>query len=118
MYALLPFALFIISFVFWTVYKIIARSNSYPFGRAIATLIVTLFLIHPNIVQYTFKDFKCVDVDGENRLLDDLQITCWNNAHSTMTYFVALPSLFVWGLGIPFFMLLGLIKLKKHIDII
>lgn len=35
-----------------------------------------------------------------------------------MTYFVALPSILVWGIGIPFVWLISLFRSKKNIDLI
>ena len=50
-----------------------------------------------------FYDFKCLDIDGESRVQNDLEVVCWNKQHTAFSYYVALPSIFVWGLGIPFF---------------
>lgn len=41
-------------------------------GRAISSLIVLLFLIHPNLVQYLFDTFNCTAIDDEKRMLNDL----------------------------------------------
>ena len=45
--------------------------------------------------------FKCIDVDGDTRLKIDLEIVCWSTNHPIFAYVVALPSLIVWGLGLP-----------------
>ncbi len=60
-----------------------------------------LFIAHPNIVQYMLYQFKCIDVDGVQRLKYDLEIECWTPIHSTFTFAVALPALILWGLGMP-----------------
>lgn len=46
-------------------------------GRAISSLIVLLFLIHPNLVQYMFDTFNCTLIDEEFRMKNDLQIQCY-----------------------------------------
>jgi hypothetical protein len=97
---------------------VIGRNKSYPLGRMVSSVVVMLFLVHPNIVSYTFHDFRCVDIDGESRLLDDLEVKCFDKSHSSITYYVAIPSIIVWGLGIPFFMLIFLLRAKSKIDII
>jgi len=117
-YSVLPFVLCFIALIYWTLHKLIARMKSFPVGRTVASMVVMLFLIHPNIVDYMFKDFRCVDIDGDKRLLDDMQIQCWNRAHSIVTYYIAIPSMIVWGLGLPFFALIMIHRSKKNIDTI
>ncbi len=50
-----------------------------------------------------FDMFNCIDIDGESRMKNDLEVVCYKGAHYIWTMFVALPSIVVWGLGIPFF---------------
>ena len=68
MLALLPFIVFLASTAFWAVYKLLGRVTAPVSGKALSTLVIVLFLVHPNIVQYTFFNFKCLDVDGESRV--------------------------------------------------
>lgn len=110
--------LFILSFGYWEFYRLFCKAKSYPLGRAVSSLVVMLFLIHPNIVLQMFEDLRCVDVDGESRLHDDLEILCWCKAHTQVTFYIALPSLLVWGLGIPFFGFIALTRARKSLDII
>jgi len=85
-------------------------------GKAMSTLIIVLFLVHPSLVQYMFYDFKCLDIDGEGRIQDDLEVVCWNAEHKLYSYFIALPSIFVWGLGIPLFAFILLSKVRFNLD--
>jgi hypothetical protein len=63
-----------------------------------------------------FFNFKCTDVDQVNRVQDDLQIVCWDPAHSLFSFFVAFPSIVVWGLGIPLFAFFLLSKVRNSLD--
>jgi hypothetical protein len=45
------------------VYKYM-KKTAFQSGKAISTLVITLFIIHPNIVQYMFNDFNCKNIDG------------------------------------------------------
>lgn len=65
-----------------------------------------------------FYNFKCMNIDTEERITDDLEVVCWNNVHKFFSYFVAVPSICVWGLGIPFFALILLTKIRKNLDAI
>jgi len=68
MLALLPFILAAMSWGFWTLYKWCRRNASEVqdiTSRAMSTLVIALFLVHPSIVQFMFYNFKCVDIDQE-----------------------------------------------------
>ena len=78
MLALLPFLFTVLSFGVWYIYRLIKKNTVKVRGKAISTLVIVLFLIHPNIVQYMLYDFKCIDVDGESRVIFDLEVICWN----------------------------------------
>jgi hypothetical protein len=60
-----------------------------------------MVIAYPNIMQFMLSLFKCIDVDGDTRLKIDLEIVCWSTNHQIFAYVVALPSLIVWGLGLP-----------------
>jgi hypothetical protein len=40
--------------------------------KAISTMVILLFFIHPNIVKQVFQTFYCLDIDGEQRLKQDV----------------------------------------------
>jgi len=60
-----------------------------------------MFIAYPNIMQFMLNIFKCIEIEGEMRLKADLEILCWSTHHHLITFFVALPSLIVWGVGLP-----------------
>ena len=68
MYAVLPIILFILVVGFWSLYRVIKRYKVNVGSRIMSTLVIVLFLVHPNIVQYMFFDFLCLNVDSEQRL--------------------------------------------------
>ncbi|CDW87056.1 UNKNOWN [Stylonychia lemnae] len=114
--AVTPLLLGFCSWIFWLTYHKIKHIKEKYQGKIISTLIILLFLVHPNIVHYMFNNFKCSSIDGESRLLYDLEVTCWGETHSLFSYFVAIPSIFVWGLGIPFFGLILLMKVRHNLE--
>jgi hypothetical protein len=75
MLVLLPFLLTIISFgVWWLIsYKEANRSEILK-TKAISTVVILLFFVHPNIVKQVFQTFYCLDIDGEQRLKHDLEV--------------------------------------------
>eukprot|EP00347_Sterkiella_histriomuscorum_P003561 403363820 len=59
---------------------------------------------------------ECDDIDGESRMHAFLEVKCYNGPHYFWTVFIALPSLFVWGAGIPFFAFVLLRNHRKSIE--
>jgi hypothetical protein len=57
--------------------------------------------------------FNCQDIDGEIRLVVDLQVICYEGLHWYIAWGLALPCLILWGLGIP---LIVLIMMRKDSD--
>jgi len=83
-------------------------------GRYLSTVIIILFFVHPTITQFSFANFQCVDIDGENLVKVSIDIPCWDAKHLFFSLLVSLPTLVFWGLGIPFFALVMLIK-HRHV---
>eukprot|EP00347_Sterkiella_histriomuscorum_P017868 403347667 len=118
MIALLPIILVLCSFGAWHLIRCISRRQFDVLGKAISSTVIVLFLAHPSIIQYMFFNFKCKEIDGEERVLNDLEVLCWDTQHKFFSYFVALPSIFLWGLGIPFFAFILMLKVKNNLDLI
>ncbi|CDW82469.1 UNKNOWN [Stylonychia lemnae] len=116
MIALLPFLLTILCCIVWNIYKKIKKDQIEIRGKLLSSLVILLFLVHPSLVTYSFHNFKCKEVDSEQRVQDDLEIECWSAVHNVFSYFVALPSIIVWGLGIPFFAFAILIKRRDKLN--
>ena len=112
-FALLPILLAIVSYLVWSVQKWWRKLKEFDTNKSIATMVISLFIIHPNIVQYMFNDFNCQDVDGTLRVQVDLSIVCYSKVHSFWSYSIAVPSIIVWGLGIPLFALI-LMRRERH----
>ncbi|CDW79545.1 UNKNOWN [Stylonychia lemnae] len=114
--ALLPFLLAIICYLIWNIYSYLMKNLVEVGGKIMSSLVILLFLVHPSLVTFSFNDFKCKEVDGQLRVYDDLEIICWSPEHTFYSYFVALPCIIVWGLGIPFFALVILIKQRMKLE--
>ncbi|TNV88176.1 hypothetical protein FGO68_gene8013 [Halteria grandinella] len=84
-------------------------------GRIIATIIIVLFLVHPTITATMFNAFSCQNIDGTERLYEDLQVICYQSSHKIIAYSVGLPSLFIWGLGIPTYGLILVYRNRKEL---
>lgn len=45
-----------------------------------------------------------------------MTIECYHAAHSFWSFAVAMPSIIVWGLGIPFFAYVMMFRARKELD--
>ncbi|CDW74791.1 UNKNOWN [Stylonychia lemnae] len=115
MLGIMPFLLLIVTIAFWLIYRFIKKSKDTS-GKMVATMVIVLFLIHPNIVQYMFFNFKCLDISEELRVMNDLEVLCWGEYHTLFSYFVAIPCIIVWGVGIPAFAYFIMRKHSKNLD--
>ena len=77
-------------------------------GYVITTITVVMFLIHPNIARQFFTMLSCKNVGGSddpsaNVVLGDMLERCYSSQHLMFIIALAMPMLFCWVLGIPFF---------------
>ena len=72
-----------------------------------------LFLFYPTIVGALSDSINCISIEGEQRLFKDMEQICWQGEHLLIFYFVSIPGLVVWALGIPFYALYKLHDNRK-----
>ncbi|CDW90561.1 UNKNOWN [Stylonychia lemnae] len=111
-----PIILLIICYAVWYVISLAQRQMALLRTKAISSLVILLFFVHPNIVQQMFDVFNCIDIDGETRLKNDLEIICYQDTHRIWSMMVSLTSIIVWGLGIPIFAMLLLFIERKNLQ--
>ena len=77
--------------------------NSY-----ITAFIITIFMIHPSIVQMTFALFNCMEL-GANEddwyLVEDMSVSCRTSTHTYFQMFVGGPMMLFYVIGMPLFVL-------------
>jgi hypothetical protein len=111
--AVLPIILCAISYSVWyLILRCKGRLNELQ-PKFIATIVLLLFLVHPSITQSMINMFNCQDFDGDNRLVGDLQVICFKDLHVYFAWYLALPCLVIWGLGIP---LIVFVMMRKDSD--
>jgi len=57
-----------------------------------------------------------MDIEDESRVVSDLEVICWSAQHRVLSLFVAIPSIVVWGIGIPAFALLMMYQVSKNLQ--
>ena len=100
--AMLPILLAMFAYVVWWIVSRIKNTMDSFKERFIATIILILFLVHPALTKRMVDVFNCRDYDGTARLVTDYQVKCYEDPmHIMVAYYVAMPCLLLWGLGIP-----------------
>ncbi|CDW83118.1 UNKNOWN [Stylonychia lemnae] len=116
MLSLLPLLIVIICSLVWRLIYLNEKRSEIVFSKIVSSIVILLFLVHPNIVKYVFDVFNCVDIDGESRLKNDLALICYSNKHQFWAFGLGLPVLIVWGLGIPLFAFILIETEKKSLE--
>jgi len=79
--------------------------------RSIATFSISVYTIYPILVSRLAYSLKCTEIEGESRLLYDLQQECGKGNHLRLFWMVSIPSLVIWVLLVP---AIAFWKLKKN----
>jgi hypothetical protein len=115
-YGLSPLILTFLSVIYWLIYCRIKKNYTYFKDCLISTVVVLLFLIHPNISSAMFSAFNCIELDGAYYLRGDVSSQCYKSDHLFYIYVVIAPSIIIWVIGIPLFALLCLFINKTHVQ--
>ena len=60
--------------------------------------------------------YSCLNIDGELRLKNDLEIKCYKGTHGIWAFGIALPALIAWGMGIPLFAFFLMHQKRKTLE--
>eukprot|EP00347_Sterkiella_histriomuscorum_P009701 403340212 len=118
LFGILPFILVIISYTVWGIRFRKPHQKALFSANSTSSIVILLFLVHPNIVKFVFNSFNCIDIDGDERVKNDLEIQCYQGQHSIWTLGIALPAMIVWGLGIPLFAFVLLTRSSKKLELL
>ncbi|CAG9330614.1 unnamed protein product [Blepharisma stoltei] len=115
--SIIPIIIAIISVLFWGSVAIYKKTLTSFKNDLTSTIVILLFLYHPNLVKSMFAMFSCREIEeGEYWLIDNLDIRCWDDRHIFYSVTVAAPSILVWGIGIPTLSLYFLWRNKRRLD--
>ena len=60
-------------------------------------------MVYPSLITVAFDLFNCYEIEaGEQWLLHDLQLRCWEKDHLLWASLIGVPSIILWVIGIPF----------------
>eukprot|EP00361_Fabrea_salina_P007450 CAMPEP_0202436818 /NCGR_PEP_ID=MMETSP1345-20130828/26245_1 /ASSEMBLY_ACC=CAM_ASM_000843 /TAXON_ID=342563 /ORGANISM="Fabrea Fabrea salina" /LENGTH=1731 /DNA_ID=CAMNT_0049050339 /DNA_START=6 /DNA_END=5201 /DNA_ORIENTATION=+ len=114
--SLLPAIVWALSAAVWGLIAFFQSRLIYMKRELVTTMIVLFFLIHPTIVKLMFSIFACREIEGKGPwLIQNLEVQCWDEKHTLYALGVALPSILVWGIGVPTFMLYSMYKKSRYL---
>lgn len=79
-------------------------------------LILSIFMFYPLIIKSCFGILECIKLDPNVKttfLKIYLELECWSDYHYTYIFFISLPGLIIWGVGLPLFLT---VSLKRSFD--
>mmetsp|Transcript_19548 Transcript_19548/g.35784 ORF Transcript_19548/g.35784 Transcript_19548/m.35784 type:complete len:783 (-) Transcript_19548:1495-3843(-) len=115
----LPLIIGCIAGLFWViVYYYFDKRKSIFRKELVATFVILFFLVHPNLVKEYFATFGCQRIGDDDTLWlnYNLDIKCFDDMHALYGFTVALPSIIIWGLGVPTMILGFLIYKRQELD--
>jgi len=95
-----------------------ALSYVNAWAQYITAVIITVFLVHPSIVQMTFALLNCKKLgalDDDYYLIEDMGVQCWKGTHFVFVVAIAIPMLIFYVFGMPLFVLYRLYKNKAEL---
>ncbi|OMJ89221.1 hypothetical protein SteCoe_8700 [Stentor coeruleus] len=111
-----PIICVLFTFIFWLIWKKVRNSQNLK-EKIFGSLVVQLFIFHPNLLKYNFSIFNCLELSpGQYYLLSDLSIKCWESNHLSYAMGVAIPSIIILCISLPSFLLIMMFKRKDHLE--
>ena len=117
--AFVPLILLLSAVVFWLIVSLLKRTFRYLKHELVATCVILFFLAHPSIVKVAFSVYSCSEVNpNEFWVSSQMNIRCWQGKQMEYALTVALPSIILWGIGVPaIFLLIITSERKKFYEI-
>ena len=115
---LLVFPVLLFFYLVCLIYKAIWRSKTSLKRNLIISTLTILYFLHPNITEKILSFFKCVTIDDETRMTNDLKMFCWKSTHLKWGFGFFLPMILLWVLGLPILGIIFLTLKRKRLEII
>lgn len=115
--AFLPLFSVICIISFWLVYYNLhkAKQSTEAITKVTASVVVTLFLLQPTILNSMSRLFACMQLGKESFVVADLNLKCWDSEHVTMILIFALPCLVIWNILFPIFCLFKITQSRRNL---
>jgi len=111
-----PIVFFAISSVCWLLVAVCKKSVSVLKNELIASGIMLFFLLHPSVMRVMFSAFNCEEIKPGEYWVSGLLVRCWGGKHLVYALGVALPSIIIWGLGVPGLILGNMVVQRKRLN--
>ena len=115
--ALLPLFSIIMIIIFWSLYYILKKKKKKKdiLTQVVASIVITLFLLQPTILNSMSRLFACMALGKENYVTADMNMLCWGSDHIFMILVFSLPCLLIWNMGFPCFCLMKILQKRKNL---
>jgi len=114
--ALAPLALLFLFAGVWALVWVVSAlfKSSITISKLYASSVLVGFMyMHCFIVRIALAAFHCITIKtGERWLRAELTVRCWDKRHLAYALAVSLPTVLLWGLGVPGLLLL--LQIRQH----
>ena len=97
-------------FCFW-LWRTKAKNRADFWSKFMTCELVILNILQPTILNTMFQILACQEIDEKLYIVNNLDYECYDLEHSFYAYFIAIPSLILWGLLYP---MLNFIRLWRY----
>ena len=84
-------------------------------NNTILTVVLLLFLAYPMLTRLCLSALKCPNIGGRRWLMNDLQEPCFVGRHLFYIFFVTIPQLLLYVVGLPLLAFVFIQKNKAHL---
>ena len=95
-----------------------AENNNKGKDKIVCISVVSFWLFQPDICHILFASLSCTTIQGQPRLLNDLDIVCWKGNHQTFINFVTIPGVLVYVIILPAYLFSVVYKNQELIELI
>jgi hypothetical protein len=113
LWALLPLLIPTCATCIWLVLSQFKEIVQLP-SKIKATVVALLFLIWPGLCSETFAMFSCRYVCKLKLMRVDLDESCWVGRHAAFAYYLGIPMLVFYVIGLPTAALIGVWRVHKR----
>lgn len=99
---------------FWLLYRALGLSFSLK-DKFVSSLIVAWVYVHPFVLRISLSSFQCTPIKPEQEWLrSEMSSPCWDQKHLAYALAASLPSVLLWGVGLPVLAILLLQRQRRQ----
>jgi len=101
-----PFVVIFIMIIFSMILRTVRKEGcKFQLADVANITYITLWFLQCEICKVLFSSIACTEVEGEQRLLSNLDIVCWEGWHQYIVTYITIPGILFYVFAFPGFMI-------------